>query len=195
MPKVYSDFIWSSVRVLYESGMFDSVDALMAHLKTTFKEHPGKNAIKERCAAEGWSKHAGKQRVEAAQEKTYAQLFAEAGMDERARVDKIVDGIRCVEYAIDRIKKIISENASLTPLEIGEKISDLIDAIPAYKRVACEYIKEANKLVGAYAPTKIESKNKNEKLSEADITQLSADDIENEMTRLDEILASKKGAK
>jgi hypothetical protein len=195
MPKVYSDFIWSSVRVLYESGMFNSVDTLMPHLKKTLKEHPARNAIKERCAAEGWNKHAGKQRVEAAHEKTYAQLFAEAGMDERARVDKIVDGIRCVEYAIERVEKIISFKPELTPLEIVERLQDLIEAIPGYKRVACEYIKEANKLVGAYAPTKIESKNKNEKLSEADITQLSEDEIENEMARLDEILSDKKGPK
>ena len=160
MPnKNIPEIIWTQIRSMYGSGLFVSLaDLHKASKKIYGKNCPTPSAITARSAAEHWKKTTHQERLEAAQEKNYQELFAAEGLGKPEIVKLIKDGILHAEAVINRL--ISSINITTTKkgsakIALTEQSADIIKEYTESLKIRQRYISERNKLTGDYAAVKI----------------------------------------
>lgn len=150
------DMLWTQARGMYGNGCFHSIEELHTYAKKIFKDCPSLDKFRRRCAAEGWSKTLYRERQEIAQEKSYRQLFNEAGYGDVAMVNTIVAGCKHAEVVYESVMKKYRaiEDGSYVTQEALESIILELQTLNKSLGVSLDYIKEKNRLTGSYADGK-----------------------------------------
>jgi hypothetical protein len=159
-----------------------------------FKVCPSYQQIRTRCAREKWKKTLYQDRVDAAQERSYRELFEEAGLGNKETVQLIKEGIIQHERIVERLVKSLNEGIEKIPDGKGgetAKIQLSIDTLDMLKdfftslKVRNIYLRERNRLTGDYAAVKIRETKPSQGRTDED---MSLDELLSERERLQGLL-------
>ena len=161
--QTFSRAAWAIFRSLYESGTFPKMEVLHDHIVEAFGSAPSLDTLKHRAAKEKWDRHRLEPQIQAAADKDIVGMFAELGMDTRARVQKIVEGINYADEMMNRVCAVIQAAGGQVDPEL---VVQLRDNTEKAKRLSLLFLIEANKMAGTYAPIekKIDHTTKGQKI-------------------------------
>lgn len=186
--------IWTQLKGLYGSGLFESVDALHKHCSRIFKICPSLSKLKQRCARDHWSKTTYQERIAAAQEKSFQEMFEEAGLGKKETVLLIRDGILHAEAVIDRLIKslqreqVVDEKGNIkAAIGLTPESESLLKEYVTSLKVRNIYLRERNKLTGDYAAVKIRDQGRGGAAAGSD-DEMSLDELLAERARMKELL-------
>jgi len=103
MPR-YSAQTWATLRALYESGKFTSIEQLHTWADKSLKcAVPKMVSIRDKCTEEQWDKSAGEKRVAEQIEKDTTELFAQEGMPPVEAVRLCINGMHTADRVVDQV--------------------------------------------------------------------------------------------
>jgi hypothetical protein len=165
--KQFPPEMWVTIRQLYESGRFASLNEVYAHLKKQFDgaRLPSLQWIRIRAAEEGWNKRSSDAEIAEKKAKSIGEVFEHYGMGLDERIRRNVIGIKCVDDIRNEIFDILADLRKrlgvMSDDEIVSKKDDLfngvIEKLPSLTnslRVSLEYLKNSQALCGDNAPEK-----------------------------------------
>ena len=91
----YSVKEWATWKADYESGKFNGLDDLYKSYTKKGKKIASFQALKMKAAKDGWNKKKLAPKIEEARHEMYLRLAAEAGMDEKNLIAKILEMVNC----------------------------------------------------------------------------------------------------
>ena len=135
------------------------MEVLHDHIVEAFGSAPSLDTLKHRAAKEKWDRHRLEPQIQAAADKDIVGMFAELGMDTRARVQKVVEGINYADEIVNKVCAAIQAAGGQVDPEL------VVQTEKAY-RLSLLFLIEANKMAGTYAPIekKIDHTTKGQKI-------------------------------
>lgn len=151
-PKMgkFPEEIWIRLKKSYESGLFDSLDALHKFYSEQLKVCPGIDSIKQRCAKEKWEKGKDKEEIEQLEKETNEQIFTRLGMSRERAIKLVIDGMTFGDDMKPQILDTLKEQG------VSREVVTQLERLVGSARTRLDYIQEYNRMVGALAPAKKE---------------------------------------
>lgn len=154
--------IWTQIRALYQSGVFNSFDELHLACKKMFKVCPTKQALYSRSKREAWKKNLSQDKIERAIEQGYQELFQKNGLGRGDIVLKIKEGIdHADKIRLDLIKELSptlsksKDGKNEADIAISEMAADLLKRYFQSLDVRKGYLDMYFKLTGDYSAVKV----------------------------------------
>ena len=152
----FAPLVWIQIKTLYASGKFSSVKELHTYLTQTMRGPlPTLHTINQKMVDEKWSKTEVKEKEDEILAKTFADRFDKAGLGDQATVDIIVAGVHHAERLMEKAKVVLAEALKGKDPEAIAAAQEQAQAAVAELRTQLKFLEERNKLVGAYAATKV----------------------------------------
>lgn len=158
--KEFSPQVWHTIKIIFESGYYASLDALHHACTEMINPCPSVRQIRSQAFDEMWDRGRLDEIIEEKKARNATEILAEMGMDKAKRLEYLVKGIRASDSIIGLIEELKGKFDGK-----NLKISDRTEYMAAFKaleetnfkglRVMIESLKFAAELTGEKAPIKI----------------------------------------
>jgi len=152
----YSAETWATLRGLYESGRYKSVEELQKHCKKTLRECPSVSAIQkvmQQALEKGdpWNKHESDEAITESTRESYIRLFEKYDMNREKRVQLVIEGILAKSDLGKRVVEFLEKTgAKLNDLQ-KEALLQIAPDLSARNR----FLQMANDLLGEKQPERV----------------------------------------
>ena len=186
----YTPEIWSTLKAIYQSGKFQSVEELQKHCKKALVKVPSVSAIQKRMQIERdsddpWDKHAMDDEITERTRKGFLEYFDDLGYTQRKRAELIIEGVQAYSKTGDKIINFLTEQGiELTDelrAALGKSIPDL--------GIRQKYLTMMLDLTGEFQPHKIKGTYKQVPGSTDDEKKVSKEDLLSEMSKFNDRFA------
>jgi hypothetical protein len=174
----FSPLFTATIKALWESGRFATVEEFKKFGDESFKRFPSLAWLKTRMSRDLWDKHKSDVELEERAAVSYSDLFEKEGMGDIDVVKRICLGIRAPERTIKAIVDYATANSGRID---DDTLKRFADAMNYDLRTATDYIAERNKMVGAYAASKHKVSGK---LSFNDLSKMTSEEAGQEIERI-----------
>ncbi|MBD3397118.1 MAG: hypothetical protein GF418_15970 [Chitinivibrionales bacterium] len=177
----YGTEVRSQAKALYETGNY-SAKEVAAKLR---KKCEKSSRLTERCIQSwiekyDWKKGALEPTIQQRTEQSIIGLFAELGMPPDEVVKRVIEGIHAGADVVEKILAIATEQSKNGELPVNLELLELLKGYGAHLNTRAKFIELWAKLTGSFAPTDVNLKASDARISaepSPDLSQLSDQEL------------------
>lgn len=179
----YPPEIWTTIRALYESGQFKSMEELHKHCKKIISPCPSIDSLRKKSMKEEWDKHDQDEQKTEEKKRNFIEQFAKLGMDDKKAVELIIEGMHAGGDIRQNVVNAITSSGGMIDEDIQEKLAEYATHLKTRKY----YLELFCKLTGAFAPEKMKIVHKDGDLQKkTKFSELPDQDLHDLLKKLDD---------